>query len=112
MRWRLGAGTEDPGIATGEDREGRRARAGTLEATAPLSGMAKTPGKKPPAPSVTERRTKSDIKAQIVAEIVIALERLGADQKHHGIAGNRREALTDEEVLAALREHNARRRLQ
>lgn len=66
-------------------------------------------GKKPPAPSLTERPAKSDLKAQIVHELYVALDLVGADDLRDIIA-NWQETLSDETVLGALKEHNAKRR--
>jgi hypothetical protein len=43
----------------------------------------RTPGKRPPAPSVRRRRAAAgpDVTAQIVSEICTAMERLGADEE-------------------------------
>jgi len=51
--------------------------------------------------------TAPDIKAEIAAEIYIALERLGADEELLAIIGSWRDTLPDDEVLALLRDYNA-----
>jgi hypothetical protein len=71
--------------------------------------MANTSGKKPLAPSVTERPAKADLKVQIVQELNVALDLVGADDLRD-IIGNWRETLSDENVLAALKARNAKRR--
>jgi hypothetical protein len=64
-----------------------------------------TPGKKPPARSVTTKRP--DLKAQIADEICTALERLGADDELLAIVSGWRDTLDDAEALVMLREYNA-----
>jgi hypothetical protein len=74
--------------------------------------MPNQPPKPPPAPSVTERRP-TNLRAQIAAELYTAVQRLlTADDEMLEILGDWREATTDEEVLAALKEYNARSRPQ
>jgi hypothetical protein len=65
-----------------------------------------TPGKKPPAPSASNRRAR-DLKAPIAHELSVALERLGADEELLAIVGSWRDTLNDAEVLSMLREYNA-----
>jgi len=72
--------------------------------------MADTPGKRPPAPSVSER-AKPDLKPQIVEELHVALDLVDADELRD-IIGNWRNTLSDEQVLGELKEYNARRRRQ
>jgi hypothetical protein len=64
-----------------------------------------TPGKRPPAPSVSERQTK-DLTAQIVREIYAVLERLSAAPELLAVVGSWRDTLDDAEVLSMLREYN------
>jgi hypothetical protein len=64
----------------------------------------RTPGKRPPAPSVPRR---PDINAQIAAEIYIAPERLDAGPELLAIVGGWRDTLPDADVLRLLREYNA-----
>jgi hypothetical protein len=74
--------------------------------------MTSPPPKRPPAPSVTERHP-ANLNAQIAAELYTAVQRLlTADDEMLRILGDWREATTDEEVLAALKEYNARHRAQ
>jgi hypothetical protein len=70
-------------------------------------------GKKPPAPSVSRRRTATgpDITAQIAGEIYSAFERLDADEELRAIVGSWRDTLDDAEVLALLREFNTTGRM-
>ena len=88
---------------------------GTCGCGAVLVGMGKpprsTPGKKPPAPAGSSRRAAvgPDVRAQIVGEIYIALERLGTDAELLAIVGSWRDTLGDHEVLAMLRDYNAGR---
>jgi hypothetical protein len=56
-----------------------------------------TPGKRPPAASVT-RRPKPDLKAKIAAELYTALERLDADEDLLAVVSSWRDTLSDEEV--------------
>ena len=49
------------------------------------------------------------LKAQIARELYTAMERLGADPNLLSIIGSYGDTLTDEEVLALLREYNATR---
>jgi hypothetical protein len=65
-----------------------------------------TRGKRPPAPSVTERSAGPDLKAEIADEIYAALHRLDADEELLAIVGSWRDTLDDAEVLALLREWN------
>jgi hypothetical protein len=67
------------------------------------------PRKKPPAPSVRRgrRAATADITALIIGEIYGALERLGADPELLAIVGSWRDTLDDAEVLALLRRYNA-----
>jgi hypothetical protein len=70
--------------------------------------MARPPPKKPPARSVTTRAPAGpDVKGQIIGELYVALERLGADEDLLAIVGSWGDTLDDEEVLLLLREHNA-----
>ncbi|MBO0752133.1 MAG: hypothetical protein J2P53_08480 [Bradyrhizobiaceae bacterium] len=62
--------------------------------------------KKPP---VTVRPAKPDLKAQIADEFLVALED-SPDTELRGIVRLRRDVLTDEQMLGALRTLNARRR--
>jgi len=71
--------------------------------------MPDTP-KKPPAPSATGRAGKSDLKAQIVEELYVALDLVDADELRDIIANWQAVPLSDEQVLAELKEHNAKRR--
>jgi hypothetical protein len=62
-----------------------------------------TPGKKPPAPSVSRRRAAgSNITAQIADEIHTALERLDADEELLAIVGSWRDTLPGADVLRML----------
>ena len=70
--------------------------------------MVDTPNE-PPARPVTERAAKPDLKAQIAEELYVALDLVGADELQD-IIGIWRQTLSDEQVLAELKEHNAKRR--
>jgi hypothetical protein len=60
----------------------------------------RTPGKRPPAPSVPRR-------PDINARIYIALERLDAGPELLAIVGGWRDTLPDADVRRMLREYNA-----
>jgi hypothetical protein len=67
-----------------------------------------TRGKRPAAPSVRRPRRKTvgpDIKAQIVDELYILLERLDADEELLSIIGGWHDIFDDADVLALLREY-------
>ena len=51
--------------------------------------------------------TQPHLKAQIAKELYVAMERLGADPDLLSIIGSYGDTLTDEEILALLREYNA-----
>jgi hypothetical protein len=80
------------------------------------SSMGKRPdgtrGKRPPAPSVRRprrRATGPDIVAQIGGELYATLERLDAEPELLAIVGSWRDTLSDDEVLATLRDYRAGR---
>jgi hypothetical protein len=64
-------------------------------------------GKRPPAPSVTERSAGPDLKADIAHELYVALDRLGASEELLAVVGSWRDTLSDEDTLVMLREFNA-----
>jgi hypothetical protein len=51
--------------------------------------------------------TQPHVKAQIAGELYIAMERHGADPDLLSIIGSYGDTLSDEEILALLREYNA-----
>jgi hypothetical protein len=65
-----------------------------------------TPGKKPPAPSVTERSAGPDVRAQIASEFYTTLEQLSADPELLAVVGSWRDTLNDDEILGHLRSFN------
>jgi hypothetical protein len=71
-----------------------------------------TRGKRPAAPSVRRPRrtaTGPDIVAQIGGELYAILERLGAEPELLAIVGSWRDTLSDDELLATLRDYRAGR---
>ena len=56
---------------------------------------------------MTEPTAKADLEAEIVQELHLALDLAGADDLCDIVTGWRA-TLSDEQVLAALKEHNAR----
>jgi hypothetical protein len=64
-----------------------------------------TPGKRPSAPSVTQRPA-DDVRAQIASEFYTTLEQLSADPELLAVVGSWRDTLNDDEILEHLRSFN------
>jgi hypothetical protein len=70
-------------------------------------GLANTDDKKPPASSVTRRRSqRDDVRAQIANAFYTMLEQLSADPDLLAVVGSWRDTLNDDEILEHLRSFN------